>query len=269
MTETKTTPLRACTFNVRYDAADDRHSWDERRPRVLEAIADIDPDVLGCQEPLAHQYDDLRDGLERYEWHGVGRRDGDREGEFAPVAWRADRFERLEAGAFWLSETPSEPSVGWDAALPRVATWVCLRDREAEPGEAASDRRWVCNTHLDHRGERARLEAARLLRRRATERLADDATVLVMGDCNCPPGSPPYRTLTAGPLEDARRAATDVRGPAGTFHGFDGEDGVGDRIDYVFVPSSVDIREYRVLPPSDDGPRSDHLPVVATFDSGN
>ena len=262
---TDTAPLCACTFNVRYDAPDDRYGWGERRPRVLETISEIDPDVLGCQEPLARQYDDLRDGLERYEWHGVGRRDGDREGEFVPVAWRADRFERLEAGAFWLSETPSEPSVGWDAELPRVATWVTLRDRQV----GTDDRLWVCNTHLDHRGERARLESARLLRRRATDRLADGATVLVTGDCNCTPGSPPYRTLTAGPLEDARRAAGDVRGPAGTFRGFDGEDGIGDRIDYVFVPSSVDVREYRVLPPSDDGPRSDHLPVVARFEHGD
>ncbi|WP_306053850.1 endonuclease/exonuclease/phosphatase family protein [Natronococcus wangiae] len=250
--------VRACTFNVRYDDPDDEHSWDEREPRVLEELERIDPDLVGCQEALPHQYDDLRAGLEAYDWHGVGRRDGERTGEFVPVGWRADRFERLESGAFWLSETPTEPSVGWDAALRRVATRVRLRDRRSD------DTLWFCNAHFDHRGERARLESARLLRRRAHERLEDGEATVLTGDANCTAGFPPHRTLTAGPLEDARRAASEVTGPAGTFHGFDGS--VGDRIDYVFVPSAVAVTSYRAVPPAEDAPRSDHLPAYAEFE---
>jgi endonuclease/exonuclease/phosphatase family metal-dependent hydrolase len=175
--------VRVCTFNVRHDKPDDDHPWAEREPRVLGELERISPDLVGCQEALPHQYDDLRAGLEGYEWYGVGRRNGERAGEFVPVAWRSTRFERLESGAFWLSETPTEPSVGWDADLPRVATWVRLRDRR-------SDRLfWLCNTHLDRRGERARLEA--------------DETPVVTGDANCTAESPPHRTVTAGALEDA------------------------------------------------------------------
>lgn len=253
--------VRTCTFNVRYDEPADEHPWDERKSRVLEALDRIDPDLVGCQEALPHQYDDLRAGLEAYDWHGVGRRNGERDGEFVPVGWRSDRFERLESGAFWLSATPTEPSVGWDAALPRVATWVRLRDRRS------ADTVWFCNTHFDHRGERARLGSARLLRRRANERLEDGELPVVTGDANCTAGSPPHRTLTAGPLEDARRAASEVAGPAGTFHGFDGS--VGDRIDYVFVPSGVPVTSYRAVEPTEDVPRSDHLPVYTEFESGD
>lgn len=253
--------VRACTFNVRYDEPADEHPWDERESRVLEALERIDPDLVGCQEALPHQYDDLRGGLEGYDWHGVGRRNGERKGEFVPVGWRSDRFERLESGAFWLSATPTEPSVGWDAALPRVATWVRLRDRRS------ADTFWFCNTHFDHRGERARLESARLLRRRANERLEDDELPVLTGDANCTTGSPPHRTLTMGPLEDARRAASEVAGPAGTFHGFDGS--VGNRIDYVFVPSAVAVTSYRAVEPVEDAPRSDHLPVYTEFEVGD
>jgi endonuclease/exonuclease/phosphatase family metal-dependent hydrolase len=248
-------PVRACTFNVRYDEPDDDDSWSTRGPRVLEELGRIEPDLVGCQEALSHQYDDLRSGLEGYGWHGVGRRDGDRAGEFVPIGWRSDRFERLEAGAFWLSETPSEPSVGWDAELPRVAIWARLLDMRT------AETIWFCTAHFDHRGGRARFESARLLRQRASERLkAGDAAVLV-GDMNCTAGSPPYRTLTAGPLDDARRAASDVAGPAGTVHGYDG--GIGDRIDYVFVSSSAAVTSYRTATPADGGSRSDHLAVWA------
>lgn len=259
MTDASTT--RICTFNARYDEPDDEYPWDDRRSGVFEFLSDLEPDLIGCQEALAHQYDDLREGVaDGYEFHGVGRQDGNREGEFVPVGWRRERFERLDTGAFWLSETPGEPSVGWDAALPRVTTWVLLRDRIT--GECVR----FFNTHLDHRGERARLESARLLARRLRDRLADGETVVLTGDCNCTAGSPPYRTLTAGPMADARRVADDVLGPAGTFHGF--TDGIGDRIDYVFVPASLAVASYRTVPRVRP-PRSDHLPVVVECDLGS
>ncbi len=257
--------VRACSFNVRYDTPEDEYTWTDRRPSVQEAIEAIDPDLIGCQEALPHQYDDLRAGLPMYDWHGVGRRDGDREGEFVPVGWRRERFECLEYGAFWLSETPDTPSVGWDGALPRVATWVRLRDRgQAMDTDADADNcYWVCSVHLDHRGEQARLEASRLVRHRASARLDDGETVVVMGDCNCTPGSPPYRALTMGTLTDARKQAKAVSGPVGTFHGFDGTP--GDRIDYVFLPSAADVTTYRTLLPRNGVPRSDHLPIVVEF----
>ncbi len=244
--------VRVCTFNVRYDT-DDAYPWADRCSAVIETIDRLDPDIVGCQEPLAHQYDDLRAGLD-YRWHGVGRRDGGREGEFVPVGWRPERFDPIDTGAFWLSETPAEPSVGWDGSLPRVATWARLRDR------TTGDRYWVCSVHLDHRGEQARLESARLLRRRVRSRLDDGDRVILLGDCNCTAGSPPYRELTMGAMADSRRQAEVVAGPVGTFYGFTGDP--GDRIDYVFVSEAIDVKSYRTLSPRDGVSRSDHLPIV-------
>ncbi|WP_394345787.1 endonuclease/exonuclease/phosphatase family protein [Halegenticoccus tardaugens] len=258
--------MRACSFNIRYDNPEDEYPWDERRSRVVETVMTLDPGLLGVQEAQPNQYDYLRKELEDYEWYGVGRDDGDREGEFVPIAWRKDRFEALETGAFWLSETPREPSVGWDADLPRVTTWASLSDRETKK------RVWFCNTHFSHVGERARRESARLLKRRAHERAADKEEVVITGDFNSKPSDEPYQLLTGiaggtgSPLVDPRRETTtrSVHGPWGTFHGFTPE--IEDRIDYVFTTEEASVHEYRTLDVRAGEYRSDHLPVVADFE---
>ncbi|NUB92853.1 endonuclease/exonuclease/phosphatase family protein [Haloterrigena sp. SYSU A558-1] len=264
----RSTTIRACSFNVRYDNPSDEHSWDERLGRVTETVTEAEPDLLGVQEALANQYDDLRNRLEAYEWYGVGRDDGDREGEMVPVAWRADRFEMLDRGAFWLSETPAEPSVGWDADLPRVTTWASLRHRES------GRRIWFCNTHFSHVSETARAESARLILERARERAADGMDVVAMGDFNAKPSRNPYRIMTGlnddetSPLVDPRREAdtATVAGPWGTYHGFTNR--VGDRIDYVFTGDTATVNWYRTLPILEDAYRSDHLPVLTELEYG-
>ncbi|WP_241471270.1 endonuclease/exonuclease/phosphatase family protein [Natrinema salifodinae] len=268
---TRSATYRACSFNIRYDNPDDDYPWDERLGRIGEAVTEIDPDLLGVQEALPNQYDDLRAALDDYEWYGVGREDGDRSGEMVPVAWRADRFDVLDRGEFWLSETPGEPSVGWDADLPRVTTWARLRHRE-------SDRRvWLCSTHFSHVSETARVESAALIHDRVRERAADGDDVVVTGDCNARPSRRPYRVLTGtgdegageSSLFDPRREAgtNGVEGPWGTYHGFTNE--IGDRIDYVLTLETATVKGYRTLDVRDTAYRSDHLPVVAEFAYGS
>jgi len=243
------------SFNVRFDTpADGDDAWPRRRDFVASTVRVHRPDVVGLQEPLEHQLDYLRSALPAYEWVGVGRLGGT-DGEYCPVGYRAKRFERLETDTFWLSETPSEPgSLGWDAEYSRIATWVRLRDRETDT------RFRVCNTHFDHSGASARQESARLV----AERLADDPTVVVTGDLNCEPGSPPYRRLSDD-LDDARAAARHGHhGPDGTFHSFDGEPTA--RLDYVFV-RGMGVRQHATL--ADRRGRrypSDHFPVVAELE---
>lgn len=257
--------VRAVSYNVRFDNPEDEYSWDERFDRVVEMIRELDPDVLGIQEAMPNQYDDLREELDEFGWHAAGREDGDREGEMVPIAWRRDRFEALDTGEFWLSETPDEPgSIGWDADLPRVTMWTRLRDRETD------EELWHYNTHFDHIGERARLESARILRERAGEHVVDGLPVVVTGDFNAPPFSDPYCVVVEDaeaddpPLVDARQVADDVSGPEGTFHEFSPD--LQDRIDYVFVPESVPVREYRAVPDQVGAYRSDHLPLLTVLD---
>ena len=43
------------------------------------------------------------------------------------IYYRDADFELEKSGTFWLSETPDQVSMGWDAACKRTCTWVLLR----------------------------------------------------------------------------------------------------------------------------------------------
>jgi endonuclease/exonuclease/phosphatase family metal-dependent hydrolase len=259
-------PFRVMTFNIRYGTADDgANSWPHRREHVLTTIRDYDPDILGLQEVLASQADELRAAFPKYGFVGVGRDDGERAGEFAPVMFRRSEFQLVRAGYFWLSERPERPGVlGWDAACPRLVTWVRLRCVRSPANEIQ-----VINTHFDHRGERARLESARLIRK-LVDSLAG-TPIILMGDFNCGPGSDPYRALTAetgnlAELLDARVLLNQPETDTGTYHAFRGGR-AGERIDWIlhnrrFRPQAADIDQRQF----DGRYPSDHFPVTATLE---
>jgi endonuclease/exonuclease/phosphatase family metal-dependent hydrolase len=252
--------LQIMSFNIRYNNPDDGvHAWPHRKERVAGLIRFHGADVVGMQEVLKGQIDDLEALLPGYAWIGVGRDDGAAAGEFSPVFYRADRIDLLDHGTFWLSETPGAPgSVGWDAAITRVATWARFRD--ASTGQAF----FFLNTHFDHVGQQAREHSARLILQQL-DVLAGDLPVIVTGDFNAAPDNPVYATMT-GKLADARRQAeAPAYGPEGTFFGFTVEEGeTGPRIDYVFVQPRVRVRRFGTLSDQWSGHYpSDHLPVLA------
>lgn len=254
-------PLRVMTYNVRYATLDDGpRAWANRRDAVAATVRVHRPDVLCLQEVWQDQHPDLRQRLPEYEW--ATERQGT--GEHTPVGYRPERLTAEAVEPFALAPDPENlGAVAWDAAVPRVATEVRFRDREAE---GAFD---LVNVHFDHAGALARRESARLVR----ERLDGDRA-MVVGDLNARPASDPYRSLveTPGPFEDARQAATTRFGPGETYIGFDGEgveegtdrDPIRDkRIDYALV-RGFDVDLYATTTDVDATWRhpSDHLPVV-------
>lgn len=252
--------LRAMSFNIRFDnPRDGEHAWPHRADRVASVIRFHAPDVVGLQEALRRQIDTLAAALPDYAWFGVGRDDGKDRGEFSPVFYRRDRLELLEEGTFWLSLTPEVPgSKGWDAAITRVATWACFRDRLTDQAF------FFLNTHFDHVGQEARVESAALIRDRI-EALADGLPVVVTGDFNVTPDNPAYTTM-AGFLADARVVSeTPPHGPEGTFFGFTVErDTPGRRIDFVFVSPGLRVLRAATLTDQWHGHYpSDHVPVLA------
>lgn len=263
-------PVRVMSFNIRYGtAADGDDAWPRRRAAVIDVIREFDPDLLGLQEVLAFQRDELAAALPGYEAVAAGRDDGRDAGEMAPVVFRAARFARLAAGHFWLAETPDAAgSRGWDAALPRIATWVRLRDR-SDPGGGEV---LALNTHFDHRGPEARRMAARLVR----ERLADlgrGCRVVLTGDFNAAEGSEPYRELFAPPadrgpgLVDTLRACVSEAGTnEGTFNAFDPAATTGPRIDWIGCSTDWDVRLAGIDRTTRNGRTpSDHWPVTAVL----
>lgn len=258
-------PLRLLSFNIRYDNPGDvPNDWAARRDRVAGLIRFHAADAVGLQEVLAGQLRDLAERLPGYAWVGVGRTDGIEAGEFSPIFYRTDRLDLVEGGTFWLSPTPETPgSRGWDAALPRIVTWARFLDR-------ASDRSFIhLNTHFDHRGTRARIEAARLVRARI-DRFDTELPIVFTGDLNAEPGSAPLAILLLCEggsvcLDDARaRAEVPAYGPEGTYFGFEVKREPGKRIDYILVSSDVRVLRHGHLAESEAGFHpSDHLPVLA------
>ncbi len=242
------------TYNIRYaNPNDGKDVWTHRSETVVRYLAD--KDVFGLQEVTASQYQDLKAGLPDFASYGIGRDDGQSGGEHSPIFYRKDRFEPLRRGTFWLSEQPEAVGEsGWDAALPRICTWMILRDRNS--GQEFC----VGNTHFDHRGKVARAEGAKLLAERVGE-LPDEMPIVLMGDFNCLPNSAPYQTLIS-PLADARKVSqAPPRGPDSTWNGFR-EIEPQRIIDHVFV-RNFDVVDFRVDDPKTEGGRfgSDHLPV--------
>jgi endonuclease/exonuclease/phosphatase family metal-dependent hydrolase len=250
-------PFHAATYNLRFNVASDGpNAWPNRRDAVRALIRYHEIDLLGTQEGLIDQIEDLEaiPGLARV---GVGRDDGKRGGEHAAIFFRTERFELLATGDFWLSPTPEQPGKGWDArCCNRLATWARLRD-------LANGRVFFAfSVHFDHEGVVARRESARLMLRKMRE-IAGEAPALLLGDLNATPDSEPVQILLTG-LRDARSLSqTPPYGPMGTFNGFKLDAPLLARIDYVLLSSHWRVLRYAVLTDSVQGRfPSDHLPVV-------
>ena len=266
---TEPNELRVMSFNLRSGtAADGPDRWERRRESLVRTIAAFEPDVLCTQECLAFQADYLSKKLRIYDYVGAGRDDGKREGEMVAIFIRRERLEVLEQGHFWLSDTPEKAgSVGWDAACTRMVTWVKVRTRGDPPEQF-----YVFNTHLDHRGTRARIESAWVLRKRM-QMIAGSEPIILAGDFNAPPDSAsdgPYRLLranegsTGAPLRDTyRQVHKRVRAHEGTFHGFTGRL-TGQRIDWILATPHFDCLRAAIDHSNSAGRYpSDHFPVRA------
>tara|TARA_B110000467_G_scaffold130730_1_gene125169 strand:+ start:137 stop:1018 length:882 start_codon:yes stop_codon:yes gene_type:complete len=252
--------VNVLSFNIRYNNPDDgEHAWPNRKGMVASVVRFHAADLVGMQEVLRSQIDDLTVLLPNYSWYGVGRNDGKNSGEFSPIFYRRDRFQLLDSGEFWLSENPDQiGSKSWDAALPRIATWVKFRDRE-------SKQEFIhLNTHFDHRGEVARARSAELILDRL-KTLSGNMPAVVTGDFNVPPESEAYATMTSMLVDSKLESVSEPHGPEGTFGGFTVKvDDTGDRIDYVFVAEGTKVLRYAALSDQWDGRYpSDHLPVLA------
>ncbi|MBT5925753.1 MAG: endonuclease/exonuclease/phosphatase family protein [Verrucomicrobia bacterium] len=185
-------PVKVMSFNIRYGAANDgENSWKFRDYLVIETIENYNPDLIGYQEALKFQVDYLKENLKGYGFHGIGRDAGTEKGEYVPLMWKTDRFEMVDSGHFWLSETPEIPgSISWDSSLTRMLSWVALRDLKSP-----NQKEFVfANTHFDHRGKEARLESAKLIRRRAEE-IMDNYPIILTGDFNTTEVLAPYAAL--------------------------------------------------------------------------
>jgi len=250
--------MNIITYNIRYNTPSDmQNAWPNRRANVIELLKRHKADIFSVQEALYDQIMDLKDGISGYDYVGVGRDDGNINGEFSAIFYNSKRFTLMENGTFWLSQTPSIPSKSWDAALNRICTWARLKDKETRKSF------YIYNTHFDHKGVKARKESAILILKKISEISARIDPVILTGDFNLTPDEKPL-VLIRQKLKDSRQISkTAAQGPEGTFNDFDFTSKLENRIDYIFVNKMVEINKYSVITDSKNNHYpSDHLPVL-------
>ncbi len=234
------------SYNIRLKVSSDSvkgNVWQKRCQVICDQVNFMSPDIFGTQEVLHVQLLDMLQGLDGYDYIGVGRDDGKTGGEYAAIFYKPDRLRLLDQGNFWLSETPDRPGLGWDAACVRVCTWGRFAGQTATDDEAF----YFFNLHMDHVGVVARREGAKLIVRKIRE-IAQGAPVIVTGDFNVDQKDEIYSIFTeSGLLKDSYLASRLRFAENGTFNSFDTELYTDSRIDHIFVSPDTEVESYGVL----------------------
>jgi len=251
--------LKIMTYNIRLDVSSDgENDWTHRKDFFTSQIQFYEPDVFGVQEATPNQVVDISNVLLKYNNVGMGR-EGVGKGESSNIYFKKDKFTILDSSTFWLSDTPNEISMGWDAACNRVCTYALFKDNKTKHFF------WVFNTHLDHIGEVARTKGIELILSKIASLNAKKYPVIFMGDFNTEPNED--RLIKLQKVMDDTKDLSQNKpfGPEGTFNGFKHNEPVTKRIDYIFISknSNLNVIKYAVLSDSKDLKYpSDHLPVL-------
>ena len=246
------------SFNIRMDTPNDgENAWPHRKELAKDLIRFHDFDIFGVQEAFRSQLDDLCE-LTQYACIGEGR-DGNDQGEHSAILYKKDRFDLLEHGDFWFSETPDRVGLGWDATCcNRICSWGKFRDKKS------GKEFFFFNSHFDHQGVVARRESAKLLLAKMKE-LAGNFPAFAVGDYNATPDSEPIQILQSDGLLKNSYDVSELPpyGTVGTYHGFQKDAKALNRIDHIFVAGNIRVLKYGTLNEMPNGQfPSDHFPIM-------
>ena len=246
--------LKVMSYNIRLGSANDgTNSWSLRYTATGDMLEDQAPDVFGVQEALDYQVRYINE-MCGYEYVGVGRENGKKEGEHMAIFWNKKSVSMLKWGTFWLSETPQKPSKGWDAACFRTATWALMKDKKT------GRKFYFVNTHLDHEGKEAQKNGLKLIVDRIGEINPEGYPMVLTGDFNMKPDDPNLAELDSK-MQSTRKIAA-VTDSHDTYNGWGRGSGI---IDYIYVSGFSSCPEYQTVVKRYQDRKfvSDHYPVSA------
>jgi endonuclease/exonuclease/phosphatase family metal-dependent hydrolase len=257
--------FKIMTFNLRYDKPDPgMNAWTVRKAAVGSSIAHFSPDLIGTQEGLTHQLDDIQQLRPEYQRVG-GDRDGSGYGEYCAIFYHSQRWKCLDTQDFWLSDTPETPgsvSADWGNPLPRMVTWGRFESL------TTGNQLILFNTHLDYQSAQARELGSKLICDRMAQvfsQLGSDAFMFLTGDFNDRPSSQP-RKLLCHQLPNQTKMQ-DVLSNLSleeqmTFHDFTGH--AFDPVDTIYYDRRVKLSHIKIDRSQTNGIwPSDHFPVIA------
>ncbi len=157
----KKEPITVASYNLRYNnPGDGVNAWPNRKEMVKALVRYHDFDLFGVQEALRGQLIDLAE-MNEFAFLGKGRDDGKEAGEHSAIFYKKDRFDVLNSGDFWLSQTPDKPGKGWDATCcNRICSWAKFKDKTTKKTF------YFFSVHFDHQGVEARRESGKLMVRK-------------------------------------------------------------------------------------------------------
>jgi len=262
--------LKIASYNIRNDNQDDvrnGNGWQKRYPYLCDLVKYHDFDIFGIQEGFHHQLEDIKQRIPGMDYVGVGRDDGDKEGEYSAIIYKTDKFNLVDKGNFWLAENSVLPVLGWDAACIRICSWGKFRMKES------GREFYFFNMHADHIGTVARSEGVKLVLSKIRE-IAGGKPAVLTGDFNVNQFDESYTLLNvSGILRDSYElTASAPYANNGTFNNFEVNQKSNDRIDHIFLTKDFKVKDYGILTDlywDQDGQArvpSDHYPVVIDVD---
>jgi endonuclease/exonuclease/phosphatase family metal-dependent hydrolase len=251
-------PIKIISYNIRNNNPNDgKDIWENRRETITDFIEKEAPDFLGLQEVNYPQIQYLNSNLINYNFIGVGRDDGKTRGEFSPIYFNESKYNLLLSNTFWLSKTPNDISVGWDAAMERICTYGLFEQKND------GSKVWVFNTHFDHIGNVAREKSVDLILSKIKDLTKDKDQIIITGDFNLSDDSVPIKKLQNF-YNDVNIKMDNNSKFYGTFNNFKIDNNYNNRIDYIFYKNFELIKSSHLHVTTDQGRwASDHHPVIA------
>ena len=230
----------------------------DRKVRLKQLIADYSPDLLGTQE-VTKKWMDIFEEYFGAEYGMVGcSRDGEnaQSGEWNTILYKKARFDLVDSGTFWLTDTPDTVSAVEGAKCNRICTWAILKDKVADIEIL------FCNTHLDHSDDTVRGAQATYLMN-FIKRYEGQYPIFLTGDFNTTAGKKPYTTVTATLADTHKKAEADASEVKGTFHDYLKPT---HEIDFCFFDDDkAKAVAYRIQSDDYKGFVSDHYGVIGYF----
>ena len=252
----KPAEITVISYNIRMGVAKDgTNSWEYRYPASAMMIEDQKPDIFGVQEAYDFQVKYLDEYCNGYKSVGVGREDGKSKGEHMSIFYNKKKISLLKWGTYWLSETPEKPSMGWDAACIRTATWALMKDKES------GRKFYFVNTHLDHVGPIAKKKGLKLIVDRIKDMNPKGYPMILTGDFNTEPQEKDILGELDTLMNSARETAV-TTDKGDTFNGWGKGKSV---IDHIYWSGFSSCTTFEVIrkPYMDRKFISDHYPVKA------
>ncbi len=261
--------IKVLSFNICCGGNEVGHSLPERAPRVISILKKYQPDIIGFQEVTPRWFELLGDYFEAEGFEVFNKYRAESNKESTPLLWKKDRFECLDKGYFWLSDTPEIESKGWDNyGCHRICMWAKLKDLTNGKVFIAA------NTHFGF-GDQCQTDSARLILSRVNAH--DTDAVFVTADYNFNNTMLGYKEMTKD-FVDVTAVTTGDKAP--TYHGYNDANALpddeieltkktfGGHIDFCFAnPKGIIPISGKVYRDHFDGKfPSDHNPVLFELD---